>query len=57
MNIKKFENFEIVNRVFSDPNKDENKYKLYGEYIINNFFKDDEFASDVKTLKANKYNI
>lgn len=32
----------------SEPNIDKNKYEIYGEYIVNKFFKDDEFARDVK---------
>lgn len=38
-------NFRIVNKIWSEPNKDEiNKHILYSEFIINNFFKYENLA-------------
>lgn len=38
-------NFRIVNKIWSEPNKDEiNKHILYSEFIINKFFKDENLA-------------
>lgn len=38
-------NFRIVNKIWSELNKDEiNKHILYSEFIINKFFKDENLA-------------
>lgn len=48
MKIKNFENFDIVNMGFKNSNNEKHKYEIYGEYIVNKFFKDENFATDVE---------
>jgi hypothetical protein len=39
-------NFRIINKNWSEPNKDDiNKYKLYSEFIITKFFNDENLAN------------